>query len=528
MQATDHNHHEIGLLIEQNLTLKTTLASFKTSIDSLTETISHQKQYILQLEEFIRHGRRQQFGASSEQLADLHPSLFDEPEAASEGVTASVDEGPEAEAADQPKPARKPRKAVRIPPELPRVEIIHDLPDAQKVCPHDGTVLKHIDSEIHEQLDIIPAQVQVLRHIRYTYACPCCEQHVVTAQKPKQPIEKSMASPRLLATIATQKYVDGMPLYRQEQTFARIGLELDRTTQANWMMKCGALIQPLINLIQEQMLEEPVLHMDETRVQVLTEPGRSPQSQSYMWVLRSVVQPAVLFHYAPTRSSDIPKQLLADFSGALMVDGYEGYHAVCATPAITRLGCWAHVRRGFVDAKKAYGPGKTGKADEALVHIAALYRIEHKAKDKPPEERLALRQEHSAGVIASLKQWLDKNTSQIAPKSLLGKAMHYLNHQWPHLTHFLEDGDYPIDNNFAENAIRPFVIGRKNWLFSASQRGADASANLYSLIETAKANGLEPNAYLTHIFTELPNANTLEDLEALLPWAIKNGKGGVR
>lgn len=528
MQGTEQNQHEIGFLLEQNSALKTTIDSFKTSIDSLTETISHQKQYILQLEEFIRHGRRQQFGASSEQMSDLHPSLFDEPEDASAEAAVGVDEIPEAEAEGEAKPARKPRKSVRIPPELPRVEIIHDVPDAQKVCPHDGTALKHIDSEIHEQLDIIPAQVQVLRHIRYTYACPCCEQHLVTAQKPKQPIEKSIASPRLLATIATQKYVDGMPLYRQEQAFARIGLELDRTTQANWMMKCGALIQPLINLIHEQMLEEPVLHMDETRVQVLDEPGKSPQSQSYMWVMRSVDRPAVLFHYAPTRNAEIPKHLLADFSGALMVDGYEGYHAVCTAQSITRLGCWAHVRRGFVDAKKAYGPGKTGKADEALVHIQALYRIEHKAKDKPPEERLALRQEHSTGVIVKLKQWLDKNTGQIAPKSLLGKAMYYLNHQWPHLTHFLEDGHFPIDNNPAENAIRPFVIGRKNWLFSASQRGADASANLYSLIETAKANGIEPHAYLTHVFTELPNANTLQDIEALLPWAVKDGKGGVQ
>ena len=515
MHSTEHIQREMDGLREENASFKATNAEFKTTIESL-------RQYILQLEEFIRHGRRQQFGASSEQLSDLHPSLFDEPEQASCETALSDDEIPATEAVNGPEPTRKPRRAFRIPPELPRVDIIHDVLDAQKVCPHDGTALKHIDSEIHEQLDIIPARAQVLRHIRYTYACPCCDQHVVTAQKPKQPIEKGMASPRLLATIATQKYVDGLPLYRQEQLFARMGLELDRTTQANWMMKCGALIQPLINLIHEQMLEQPVLHMDETRVQVLDEPGRSPQSQSYMWVMRSVDRPAVLFHYAPTRSGDIPKQLLAEYRGALMVDGYEGYSGVCASPEVTRLGCWAHARRGFVDAKKAYGAGRTGKADEALAHIQALYRIEQSAKDKPPEERLALRREQSAAILEKLKQWLHKHTDRIAPKSLLGKAMHYLNHQWPHLIRYLEDGHYPIDNNAAENAIRPFVIGRKNWLFSASQRGADASANLYSLIETAKANGLEPHAYLTHVFTALPNANTLEDIEVLLPWAQKD------
>jgi transposase len=346
---------------------------------------------------------------------------------------------------------------------------------------------------------------------------------VVTAGKPKQPIEKSMASPRLLATIATRKYVDGLPLYRQAATFARMGLELDRTTQANWMMKCGGLIQPLINLIHEHMLEQSVLHMDETRVQVLDEPGRKPQSQSHMWVLRSVERPAVLFHYAPSRSADVPRQLLGDYQGALMVDAYEGYSPVCMNPGITRLGCWAHARRGFFDAKQAYGMNRTGKADEALAHIQALYRIEQEAKDKPPEERLALRRDKATKIIGQLRTWLDQHLERTPPKSILGKAMRYLAHQWPHLIRYLENGNYPIDNNPAENAIRPFVIGRKNWLFSATPRGADASANLYSLIETAKANDLEPQAYLTHVFTELPNAQTLTDIEALLPWAMKGG-----
>jgi len=486
-------------------------------LQKLQATIHTQRQYILELEEYIRNGRRKLFGPSSEKLVDLHPSLFNEAEA--ETPVEPETKADEAAAEGAPEP-RKRRRAFRIPPELPRVEIIHDLLEAEKVCPHDGAALKRIDSEIHEQLDIIPARVQVLRHVRHTYACPCCQRYVATATKPKQPIEKAMASPRLLATIAIQKYEDGLPLYRQSKGFARLGVELDRTTQANWMVKVGELVQPLINLIHERMLEEPFLHMDETRVQVLKEPGRKAQTQSYMWVLRSMMQPAVLYHYAPTRGASIPMQILEGFEGALVVDGYEGYAPVCEKESITRLGCWAHARRKFVDVQKTYGKEQTGKADEPLAHIQALYRIEEEARDKPPDERLALRRERAGPILQRLRQWIDEHKDRVVPKTLLGKAVHYLDHQWPHLVRYLEDGRWPIDNNPAENAIRPFVIGRKNWLFSATPKGADASANLYSLIETAKANGLEPSVYLATVFTELPQADTLEAIEALLPWNL--------
>ena len=211
-------------------------------------------------------------------------------------------------------------------------------------------------------------------------------------------------------------------------------------------------------------------------------------------------------------------QILEGFKGALMVDGYEGYSAVCADPGITRLGCWAHARRHFVDVQKTYGKDKTGKADEVLALIQALYRIEQEARDKPPDERLALRRERAGPILQRLRQWIDQHKDRVVPKTLLGKAVHYLDHQWPHLVRYLEDGRWPIDNNPAENAIRPFVIGRKNWLFSATPRGADASANLYSRIETAKANGIEPSVYLATVFNQLPQADTLE---ALLPWNLK-------
>ena len=486
-------------------------------LDQKNQLIEQKTHRIGVLEDFIRQLRQKQFGASSEQQDSLQAHLFDELDAQSAAALAEASDEVVASA------SRQKHKTARIPAELPREEIIHDLPEAEKICPHDGTALICIGEECSEQLDIVPAQIKVLRHLRKKYACPCCEQYVITAAKPKQPIEKSMAAPGLLATIVTQKYVDALPLYRQSEIFKRIGIVLDRSTLANWMLRCGELVQPLLNLLHERLVEQPVLHMDETRVQVLNEPDRPAQSQSYMWLLRSTgEQPAVLFHYAPSRSGEVAKHLLDGFAGALMVDGYDGYHAVCAAQGLTRLGCWAHARRKFIEAQKAQAKHKTGKADQALAWIQALYRIEQLAKDRPHEERLLLRQSQAQTVIDKMRLWLEKSIPHTPPQTALGKALFYLQHQWPHLVRYLDDGRYPIDNNPAENAIRPFVIGRKNWLFSSSQNGAKASANLYSLIETAKANGLEPSAYLKRVFTELPNAQTVEHVEALLPWNVKD------
>ena len=395
--------------------------------------------------------------------------------------------------------------------------------DEQKICPQDGSALQCIGEETHEQLDIVPAKVTCLRHIRLKYACPCCEQHVVTATKPKQPIEKSIASPGLLAHIAVSKYADALPLYRQSAMFKRIGVELDRTSLANWMIKCGALVQPLINRLHDHLIEQPVLQMDETPVQVLHEPGKTPQSTSYMWVMTTTPlsqQAVTLFHYAPSRSAQIPTDLLSDYSGTLMVDGYEGYQAICTENHLTRLGCWAHARRKFIEAQRLQPKGKTGKPDQALAYIQTLYTIEKQNKGQPPDQRHAIRQQQAKPVIDKLQTWLQKRLPGTPPKTALGKAMHYLDKQWPRLIGYLEDGHYPIDNNRAENAIRPFVIGRKNWLFSASQNGAKGSASLYSLVETAKANQIEPYAYLKLVFTQIPNAETIEDIDRLLPWNV--------
>jgi transposase len=239
-----------------------------------------------------------------------------------------------------------------------------------------------------------------------------------------------------------------------------------------------------------------------------------------MWVLRSTLPTcsAALFYYEPTRNGSIPSLLLREFNGALMVDGYAGYNAVCTKNNITRLGCLAHVRRKFIEAQKIQPKGKVGKADQGLAFIQSLYRIEQTLKEKDTHEKFITRQQQSQPILDKLKEWLEKSLPKTPPQTPIGKALNYLHNQWPHLINYVRDGDYPIDNNAAENAIRPFVIGRKNWLFSASQKGAVASANLYSVIETAKANGLEPYAYLKRVFTELTNAKMLEHVEMLLPW----------
>jgi transposase len=337
---------------------------------------------------------------------------------------------------------------------------------------------------------------------------------------PPQPIPKSLASPGLLAHITVSKYQDALPLYRQETILKRIGVELPRATLANWMIQAGTLIQPLINLLRDRLLAYDILQMDETPVQVLKEPGKTAQSKSYLWLQRGGPpdQPVVLYDYDPGRGAGVPKRLLDDFKGYLQTDGYDGYNAVVAVNGLTHIGCMAHARRRFSDAVKAQGKNKQrGKAHRGLALIQKLYRVEKQARKLKPEACHYHRQRHARPILDELRTWLDEALPQVPPTSATGKALNYLHREWPKLIAYLEDGRLKIDNNDAENAIRPFVLGRKNWMFSASVKGVKASANLYSLIETAKANGLEPYAYLRHLFTELPMAETVEAIEALLP-----------
>lgn len=487
----------------------------------LKRIIEQQAIRIAALEESLRLHKHKKFGASSEKSPDQQ-EMFNEAE-----LSVVVEEYlAEREAEQPPSDSKAPKaKAGRkpLPADLPRVRVEHDLPEAEKWCPC-GCARTEIGEIASEQLDIIPAQVRVLVNVRKKYACPQCEDGVVTASLPPQPIPKSNASPGLLAHVVTAKYQDALPLYRQEAVLARSGIDIPRNTLASWMIKAGELIQPLLNVLEDTLLAYPVLHCDETRVQVLSEPGKAPSSQSYMWVRVGgpPTQPVRLFHYADNRRGEVASHLMAGYQGYLHTDDYAGYHAVDAGHGITLLGCWAHVRRKFVEAQKAtVSKHKTaGKADMAISLIGKLYAIEKKIKAEQEDTKYTVRQQESVLQLQKIRTWLDGTLHSTLPKGLLGKALSYLDRNWNKLTIYTEDGRLSIDNNPAENAIRPFVVGRKNWLFSATVPGARASANLYSLIETAKANELEPYDYLRHVFTELPKVQTVDQIEALLPWNV--------
>jgi transposase len=494
-----------------------------------TTALSARDEEIERLRSQLRLLLAQRFGAKSERVEgdSSQLGLFDEAEVDAAAET-EEDSATVTTVAGHTR-ARGHRRP--LPAHLPREEIIHDLLDADKICPRDGTRLEVMGEEASEQLDIVPASIRVLHHRRLKYACPCCRQHVVTAPMPAQPIPKSQASAGLLASVATAKYADAQPLYRQSTQFERIGFDASRQTLARWMVQCGDLVQPLINLLRDRLLESAYIRMDETTVQVLKEPGKTAQSTSYLWVQQSGERehPVVLYDYAPSRAGAVPVALLGSFNGYLQTDGYAGYHAVVAANGITPLYCFAHARRYFIEALKALGlnpnklplkpPDKARRPLKALGFIRHLYAIEHRIREASPAERLTARQADSVPVLHDLRAWLVETIPKVVPGSPLGKALGYLDRHWDGLIRYCEDGRLEIDNNRCENAIRPFVTGRKNWLFSDTVKGARSSANLFSLIETAKANGLEPYAYLRHAFSLLPAATTVADIEALLPWA---------
>lgn len=480
------------------------------------------------LKEENRWLKAQLFGRSSEKRAmdEVSPDqarlMFNEAESIAHSAAASS--APESVKIPAQTRKKKPgRKA--LPQELPRVELIHDLPEQDKRCARDGSVLEVIGREESEQLDYVPAKLQVIRHIRLKYACPCCKQGVKLAPVPVQLFPKSNATAALIAHIATAKYVDGTPLYRQEAQVARLGVELPRATQARWMIQAGEHVVPLINLMHEQMLTDSLIHMDETTVQVLKS-DKAPSADHWMWV-RASGPPGkrlVLYDYDASRSGAIPKRLLEGFGGVLLTDGYEAYSAAVAAHSLTHAGCWAHVRRKFEEARKVQAQSDS-RARVALDYIGQLYGTERHLRERAEplsdEQRLQIRGTHCTPLLAELQRWLTAMSAEVLPQSALGKAIAYTLSQWPKLTVFVDYPAVPLDNNRCENVIRPFVIGRKNWLFSDTQAGARASANLYSLIETAKANGIEPHAYLTWLFTHLPYATALEHFEAMLPWNVK-------
>jgi len=506
------------------------IESLKKVIHSDRHFIEFQQNRIEHLENQIRLLRARLFGSKSEKQVvdkdDNQLSLFDEAEEVTEESPAKEEKVVVAEHVRQ-KGGRK-----LLPEDLPRIEVVHDLPEEEKICAC-GCEMSRIGEEVSENLDIVPARVQVIRHIRYKYACKHCEGveseegAVKIAALPPRIIPQSIATPGLLAYILTAKFADALPFYRQEKQFARIGVELTRATMANWTIRTAEVSRPLLDCLAEEIRSGPLIGIDETTVQVLQEPGRSNTSKSYMWVFRGgdPDKPALIYQYHPTRAGDVAADFINSYKGYVQTDGYAGYGGLDHKPGLIHIGCWAHARRKFAEVIKARQPVKKGQpqkigsAEKALNYIGKLYQLESRADREKltPDQRRELRKAEAVPILDDFKKWLDKRSQQTPPQGLLGKAINYTLEQWDRLIGYVQDGRLRPDNNLVENAIRPFVLGRKNWLFSGHPRGADASAAIFSLIETARANDLEPYHYLRYVFERLPLITRPEDYKNLLP-----------
>lgn len=466
------------------------------------------------LKEEVARLKQTIFGTSSEQSSNCapEPELAPAPEADTSTEKAVLK-------ARSTGGGRKP-----IPDHLPRERVEYDLRPEERSCPCCQGTLHRIGEEVTNQLTVIPAQYKVLQHARTKYLCRACDKFVV-AEGMKPLIKGSnYASPEFLAHIAVSKYQYGLPFYRQEKIFQQSGLQFNRTTLANLMICSSDKLAALTELLRQRLLSQGVVHADETTVQVLKETDRRPQSKSYLWLYRSqqeAPQQVVLFDYQMTRAGEHPRRFLdvgqaGAFAGYIQVDGYSGYNGIDGT---TRVGCWAHVRRKFVDVIKALPGGTTGSpAHVAVELIGKLYEIERRIKGLDHHVRRKARSAESVPILREFKDWLDRTYPTVAPKTALGKAMGYALEQWQAVTRYVEDGRLAIDNNISEREIKQVVIGRKNWLFADSMEGMRANATMYSLVQTAKANGLNPFDYLRHVFATLPLLRTAAEVESLLPW----------
>ena len=486
-------------------------------VAELRRLIEAKDREIALLNEKIHYLVHQRFGAKSERF-DAHQQPLFEPEA----DTAEPEPIPEVEV-----PAHKRAKGGRRrpPAHLPRVRIEHELGEGERRC-GCGACLERIGEEVSEHYDVVPPKFQVLEHVRFTYACPACDRAPKTAaQHPPAPLPRTQASPGMLAWIGTAKFVDGLPLNRIATTLERrFEVPFTPTTLADWMIKSAErLIKPVLGAMEPALRGIDYVHIDETTVQVLDEPGRDARQKSYFWLLASGAgPPMVRLHYSPSRAGAVAEGLLAGYEGYLHTDGYSGYDRLGARPEITQLGCWAHVRRKLDAARKAASPQAAQLAQQGLALIRELYQLDKRVKDKPPDERLAHRQHQVAAHLEHMRSWLDQHLGRgLSHGGLLASAFTYLHNQWPKLVRFLEDPRLRLDNNLAERHIRPIAVGRHAWLFCRSEAGAHAAAAWYSLVETAKANGLEPYWYLKKVFEEVPlHLQQGTSLEPLLPWNL--------
>jgi transposase len=494
-------------------------AKENSSIEEENEVLKAQNKY---LQERVDYLTRMLFASKSEKIPDNQPSLFEDSEEKIEVV-----EDEEIEITFQRK------KGGRSSPhkDIPRVRVEHDISEDEKIC-GCGDKMHKVREITSEQYDIIPAKFQIIQNVRFVYGCRCGEKPLTTPLAPFI-LPKTQVTPSFLATIAVQKFEDALPLYRQAKIYKnRFGMPFSDTTLSNWMINASVVLSFFMQRLQDRLLENEYIQADETTLQVVKAHKAKPTKKSYIWLgVGKDKYKVVYMHYATNRSSVVPLALFKGFSGYLQTDGYAGYNSVVAENDMTHLACWAHARRKFADIVKSGVSDLQSKiyAEEAIILIRKLYKIEKEIKDDPPDKKLIIRKEKSQPIIDTIRAWID---TKFFKAQILGgaisKAFIYLNNQFPKLKVYLTDGRLDIDNNGAENHIRPMVLGRKNWLFATSVKGAEAIATWYTIIETAKANGLDPYHYLKYIMTEIPYyQRDNRDIEPLLPWNV-SGDGIVR
>jgi transposase len=490
--------------------LKALVLAQQSLLSERAVEIEHLKLVIAKLQ-------RLQFGRRSERLEREIEQLelrLEELQVSAVPVTPHTIEKPTAQA-----PVRRP-----LPEHLPRTRVEHTPACA---CPDCGAAMRKIGEDFAEILDYVPARFRVIQHVRPKLACPACER-IVQVEAPSRPIARGLAGAGLLAHVLVSKYADHLPLYRQAQIYAREGVEIERSTMAEWVAGCFRLLDPLVEALASYVMSAGKLHADDTPVPVL-DPGRGRTKTGRLWTYVRDDRPtgsdeaaAVLFRYAPDRRGERPREHLAAFSGVLQADAYAGFGHLYKDGRIREAACWAHARRGFYDLHQA---SQSPVAFEALERIRALYDVEARIRGKPPDERKAMRQEESAPLLNLLREWLRYTLTRISKKSQLAQAIGYVLTRWTALTRYCEDGRIEIDNNAAERALRAVALGRKNYLFCGSDAGGERAAAIYSLIGTAKLNGLDPEAYLRHVIERIGD-HPINRVEELLPWNVTDALRG--
>lgn len=497
-------------------------------VTELEKRISELEKENLLLQEKVAFLTRKLYGRSSEQTSSLgiegQMSLFDEAETCASPDAAE----PQMKDVASYRRRRFPGQTEEKLKDIPHEKILCTLAEEDRFCQVYGTELVSVGEEfVRTEIEFIPAKVRVIDYYRETFECRTCrkngKQYMEKSPMPSPVLQHSFASPSTIAWVIHQKYELAVPLYRQEKEWNDLGVELSRATMSNWILASYRdWLSPVVELLHKKLLEQKYLHIDETPVQVLNEPGRKNTSDSYMWVYCSIKdssQPIRIFDYQPGRSGKFPQKFLNGFSGYIHTDAYKGYEKVSG---ITRCFCWTHLRRYFVDAlpKDTQSPQATIPA-QGIHYINQLFKKEKNLEVLSPQGRKTQRLIQEKPVLDAFWSWAEKASQGILPKSKLGEAFTYAFNQKEGLMNYLQDGNCSISNNLAENSIRPFTIGRKNWLFSGSPQGAEASAGIYTLIETAKANGLNPRKYIQYILSDIPGSafrEYPEFLEDYLPW----------